>query len=122
MQKKKGFEKFVNTGRWRRKRGNRLYLRSCGHLSISAGAFKAFGLEGFPAVVLYYDAARKRIGIEPVNSLECEGAVRICNRRGTVTLAAKAFFGYFKISHNPTAGYRLVQDDDTGFLVAELGE
>ncbi|GIK33277.1 MAG: hypothetical protein HND43_07540 [Armatimonadetes bacterium] len=92
-----------------------------GAILFNQGACERFHLESVEGVVLYFDDETRRIGFELLADLNAEGVRRLRKRRMGASIAAKPFLDKFDIHPGATMFYELRKDDESGFLVADLG-
>jgi hypothetical protein len=112
------FEKFVPL---RRNAPPRVSIKRTGTITFELASAGHFGLEGATHVTLYFDAARKLVGVRRAEPRE-EGALRVSRRKRVCSVRAKAFFETFRLSLDRTARYPVSFDSTTGMAVIELTE
>jgi hypothetical protein len=98
----------------------RVAIRPTGLISFDATAVESFGLESATAALLYFDRARKMIGIQVAKSADEEGAYRLSRRRGSVSLKAPEFFERFGLAFAQTQQFDVGHDKAKGMLTISV--
>lgn len=105
-------------------------LRRHGSIGVSQGALQRFGmLDGDWYVVLYYDKNENVMAIQPTQSKDDEGAVKLIKRPikgkgGTVSVSgsvsAKSFFEFYQIPKDETRSFECWWDDSIKMIIIDL--
>lgn len=108
----------------------RITLRSNGSLGFSQGALNRFGLkEGDWWVVLYYDKARRIIGIKPETDETLKGAIPLVKRPVVSTagktswnsfVSAKSFMDFYGIDYRTSVGFIAEWYEEGKLIIVDL--
>lgn len=97
-------------------------IRRTGQFGFNSGAVNKYRLKEYASVVLYYDAKRSAVGIEPRKDNECEGALDLNLNPANCFVRAKNFCDRFGIEYDRARRFSLKKDDESRFLYFEIGE
>jgi hypothetical protein len=111
------FEKFTLGGKTF---SPRVAIRRSGQIGFNNGARLRFNLDSYTYVVLYYDAEDKKIGIELTTNENETGAIRLQKRQLNVSISAKSFFEYYKISYEKKQIFSPKWDESRKMIILEL--
>lgn len=106
-------------------------IRKHGSFGFSQGALNRFKLvDGEWFVVLYYDKESNVIGIQPTQSGEEDGAIKLIKRKAKApgsekesissSISAKAFFEFYNIPCDEGRTFRARWDEEHKMIIVEL--
>lgn len=113
------FEKFVPP---RKQRPPQVSIKRTGTISFDTSSAAAFGLDKVGHVTLYFDPARKLVGVKGTTDPKEEGAIKLSHRKRVSSVRAHPFFENYGIPLERTARFPLTADRESGMAVIELGE
>lgn len=113
------WEKFTQVGR---SYVTRLSVRSNGQLGFSQGAIHKFKLAAYKHAILFFDKDQALIGVKLTNEDGEQGIAKLQVRAENASISAKAFLDYYGINYQKTRSYSLVNDEDSGMLIADLNK
>ena len=111
------FERFVQQGRtyhaiaslWKR-----------GQISLNRGAIVRFHLQDFMYVVLYFDDATHRIGMQFTNNSSAEGCIKLTHAPSATIISVRNFLSQYGIEHLATQRYKVMWDDKEQLYILSL--
>ncbi len=112
------FEKFSPTPN--QSHGPRVTIRPSGLISFDAHAVERFELDRRTHALLFFDKAKKLIGVKPVAQSEDEAAFRLIRRRRTRGIKAPQFFEHFGLSLEAPARFDARFDEGEGMIVIDV--
>ncbi len=112
------FEKFVPP---RKPKPPQVSLKRTGTITFDNAFAATFGLVKASHAIIYYDPARKLIGVKPARDPKDEGAMRISHRKRVCSLRARSFFEVYGIKLERTAHYPVALDREGAMALVELG-
>ncbi|MDH4228074.1 MAG: hypothetical protein OEV59_10080 [Deltaproteobacteria bacterium] len=113
------FEMFTRMGR-----GNKpaLSIRKNGQFGLNSGAIEKFKLVEYGYVVLYFDKARKMIGLRPTVENE-EYAQKLIVKKDCGSIGGKAFLDFYEIPYGEKVRkFELKWDESEKMMVAIIRE
>ncbi len=110
------FERFVLPGRGSTPK---ISINSNGQVVFNRGAFKKLGLEKFPAVVFFWDAEDKKIGIKLVESDQEDGACKLHIKGNFGVVSGSAFLNYYAIKAQVVGRHNFTFDAETKMIIME---
>jgi hypothetical protein len=111
------FEKFVPEQTMSSK--PKVTIRPTGLISFDAAAVEAFGLEKSTHAVLFFDKAKKLVGVQ-LSKAGDEGAFKLSKRRRSVSLKAPDFFSKYALALGEAQRFNVARDDQSGLLLISL--
>ena len=113
------FERFLPP---RKARPPQVSIKRTGAITFDNALAATYGLADVSHAILYYDAAKKLVGVQPARGPKEEGAMRLSHRKRVSSLRARAFFEVYGINLDRTAHYPVRLDTKTGMAVIDLGD
>jgi hypothetical protein len=114
------FEKFEGGGRGRSSSGPMISLRKSGSIGINTAAMEKYFADA-TAVVLYYDEAENRVGLEPVEDESADGAYTISRTNDTGSVTPIAFLREYQLVPAVTTQYEPeLREVDDGFELVTI--
>ena len=114
------FEKY--TGARRTAKGAMVTIRKTGQIAFNSAAASDMGLTERPAVVLFYDKEKNKIGIKPVSDAKSEGARKLGKVGRTRTIAASSFLKFFGIDVDKNLKVEPEYDKKAEMIVLEVSK
>ena len=112
------FEKFVPVSP--KSHGPKATLRPSGLISFDPEAVETFKLHQATHAVLFFDKAKKRVGVKPLTDPGDEAAFRLVRRRRTLGLKAPQFFEHFGLSVEAPRSFEAHYDEREGMIVINV--
>jgi hypothetical protein len=97
----------------------RVSVWKTGQIGLNGAVLHELGLEKKTYASLFYDRAKKKIGLRFSDSAKEEGAVKLVRRGGGAVVFARGFLRYFKIDHSRARRFKLVFDEKQSLHVLE---
>ena len=113
------FEKFVPP---RRQKPPQVSIKRTGTITFDAGFAGTLGLSKVGHVTLYFDPAKKLVGVRPAPDPKEEGALKLSHRKRVSSVRARSFFETYGITLTVTQKYPVQHDKDAGMAVISMGE
>jgi len=113
------FEKFVPP---RKAKPPQVSIKRTGTITFDNSLAAVYGLAKVSHAILYFDPARKLVGVKPVRDPKDEGAMKISHRKRVSSLRARAFFEVYGIKLERTAHYPVKHDREAGMAVVDLSD
>jgi hypothetical protein len=110
------FEKFVPRGKEKPAQAS---VKKTGTVSLDLGFSRSVGLDKANHAILYFDPARKLLGIKPSDPKD-EGAVRLSHRKRVTSVRAKPLFEAYGINLESTFRAPVSWDEGEGMVVVPL--
>ena len=110
------FEKFTDT---KASFAAKVTVRRTGQLGLNAGALNSFRIKDYTYAVLYFDPDERVVGIEMTNENGL-GAIEIKKSETNTFIRARNFCDRYGIDYSDSKSYRLLRDNETGFLFFHL--
>mgnify|MGYP006278814909 FL=1 len=114
------FEKY--TGARRTAKGAMVTIRKTGQIAFNSAAASDMGLTEKPAVVLFYDKDKNKVGIKPVSDSKQEGARKLGKVGRTRTIAASSFLKFFGIDVGKNLKVEPDYDKKADMIVLDLSK
>lgn len=113
-----GFEKFIPP----KDAGVRpkVTIRPTGLISFDAAAVDAFDLGKVSHAVLFFDRARKIVGVQPTKDGKADGAYKLSRRRRSVSLKAPQFFETYALTIDQAQRFDVSYSDGDDMLLINL--
>lgn len=112
-----GFERFVPEQVSRAK--PKVTIRPTGLISFDAASVEAFGLDKASHAVLFFDKAKKLVGVQLSKAGE-EGAFKLSKRRRSVSLKAPEFFEKYALRLTEAQRFDANPTDDGSMVLINL--
>ena len=113
------FEKFVPP---RKPKPPQVSLKRTGAITFDNAFAATFGLAKASHAIIYFDPARKLVGVKPARDPKDEGAMRISHRKRVCSLRARSFFEVYGIELVRTTHYPVALDKDGTMALVDLAE
>ena len=108
------FEKFEGGGRGRSSSGPMISLRKSGSIGINSAAMEEHFADA-EAAIMYYDEEENRVGIEPVEDEDADGAYTISRTNDTGSVTPSAFLREYDLVPEVTTQFEPeLRDVDDG--------
>ncbi|MBS3792398.1 hypothetical protein KGY77_07115 [Candidatus Bipolaricaulota bacterium] len=96
-------------------------IRKSGQLAINVGTVRAYQLDEYPGVLLYFGRESHTLGIEPTHDTEADGFIKSYVHNDTIQLNVRSFLDlndipYDKTRQAPVTGY----DSERKMVLADL--
>ena len=111
------FEKFIPP---RKQKPPQVSVKKTGTISLDTPLVKEFGLDRVDHVVLYFDPAKKLIGIRPADNSKDKAAIKLTHRTRVSSVQARPFFENYGIKLEKTARYSAEFDAANGMVIVAL--
>ena len=89
-----------------------------GSIGFNADAVRYFDLDRYSFMVFYFDQDNQKIGFEPTNDQNADGAVRFTRRQNAFSVSATAFLKTYRVDFSKARCFRLLKEKD--LLVIDL--
>ena len=113
------FEKFLPP---RKAKPPQVSIKRTGTITFDNALAATYGLGKASHAILYFDPARKLVGVKPERDAKDEGAMKLSHRKRVSSLRARAFFEVYGITLDRTAHYPVRHDKESGMAVVDLGD
>ena len=111
------FEKFIPP---RKQKPPQVSVKKTGTISLDTPLVKEFGLDRVDHVVLYFDPAKKLIGIKPADNAKDKAAIKLTHRTRVSSVRARSFFDNYGIKLEKTSRYSAEFDEQNGMVIVAL--
>jgi hypothetical protein len=113
------FEKFIPP---RRHRVPQVSIKRAGTIAFDNSYASTVGLAKASHALLFFDPARKLVGVKPTNDAKDEGALKISHRKRVCSVRARIFFDVYGITLERTSRFPVEYDQDSKLVVISLQE
>ena len=113
------FEKFVPP---RKAKPDQVSIKRTGTITFDIALAATCGLTKVGHAILYFDSAKKLIGVKPTRDPKDEGAIKLTHRKRVASLRARAFFEVYGIRLERTAHYPVRHDKSSGMAVVDIAD
>jgi hypothetical protein len=113
------FEKFVPP---RRQRSPQVSIKRTGTISFDKSYAQSVGLGTTNYVTLFFDPAKKLVGVKPAKDAKDDGSLKLSHRQRVSSVRAHPFFEHYGISLEKTSRFPVRFDESEDMVVIELQE
>jgi len=113
------FEKFLPP---RKVKPPQVSIKRTGTITFDNALAATYGLAKASHAILYFDSAKKLVGVRPARGPKDEGAMKISHRKRVSSVRARSFFEVYGIRLDRTAHYPVRMDEKSGMAVVPIGD
>ena len=113
------FEKFVPP---RKPKPTQVSIKRTGTITFDNALAATYVFTKVSHAILYFDPAKKLVGVRPALDPKDEGAMKLSHRKRVSSLRARAFFEMYGITLDRTAHHPVRYDKESGMAVVDLGD
>ena len=113
------FERFLPP---RKAKPPQVSIKRTGAITFDNVLAATFGLADASHAILYYDAAKKLVGVQPARGPKEEGAMKLSHRKRVSSLPRPRLLRGLRHQSRPRAHYPVRLDTKTGMAVIDLGD
>lgn len=112
------FERYTESGRGY---NPTISINKSGVIGVNRGCVNRFELERAPYVILYYDKAGQRVGIQPTRDESEKGARKFRWRTDYgAEISARSFLDYYGIDRSQTRRYEVEWDSANKMMIINV--
>ncbi len=111
------FEKFIPPDK---ERPPQVSIKRTGTITFYKSWMAAHGMGKASHVVLFFDSARKLVGVRAARDGKEEGAMKLTHRKRVSSVRARQFFEKYRITLERTSRYPLAHDKGSAMALIDL--